>query len=118
MLELGSLTRQEVIILIVLYAFAITGMIQSARLWLAQRHIRYLIKQNPTIAREKATTKPMIFDQSKSVPKASDDRMPMSIPPTIAPPIVYSTLAIVKRFYQRIKHLVNHNREEPNYLVE
>ena len=107
------MTQEKIIILIILYAFGIVIIIQSFRLWFAQRHIRYLVKKSTTTTSETPPIQPIMFDQNRSVPKAADANMPISTPPTMAPPIVYRALCIFKRFYQRGKHLVNHNRTEP-----
>jgi hypothetical protein len=107
------MTKQEVVILVIMYAFVTIIIIQTWRLWLAQRCIRHLIKQNPTTTRDTVPTKPIIFDHNRSIPNAIDDKVPISIPINIALATMIKLLAIVRLFYQKLKHAVNRNRTEP-----
>jgi Flp pilus assembly protein CpaB len=101
------MTSEEVVILIVLYVFALIIVILAARLWLAQRHIQDLKTKNPMSAVETKPIIPMILDHKKSVPKASDANVPKSTPTTIAAPILYKILVSTSRIIGRLKHYVN-----------
>jgi hypothetical protein len=102
------MTSEEVAILIVLYIFTLTIVILAVKLWLSRRRIHDLLGKanNPMSAVETKPIIPIMFDQKKSVPKASDASVPTSAPTTIAAPILYKIMSTpTNRIIERLRTL-------------
>lgn len=104
------MTHEQVIVLVILYIFGVSIVVQEARLRWARKHIGYLedlIKRNAATAEPTPPIKPIIFDQNKSVPKATDARLAIINPPITPIPILRNNVpvSIFRQFYLRLKCL-------------